>query len=93
MSVDRDELIKQVRTGSYLPQAILGVEISKENGKYRLLGIPTLLIKINLVTKKVNTPHRLQEKHNQYQNAKLLFCRSIMQDRPPGNFLQSMKYT
>jgi RNA-directed DNA polymerase len=42
MSVDRDELIQQVRTGSYLPQAILGVEIPKGNGKYRLLGIPTV---------------------------------------------------
>jgi len=42
MSIDRDELITQVQTGNYLPQAILGVEIPKGNGKVRLLGIPTV---------------------------------------------------
>jgi group II intron reverse transcriptase/maturase len=42
MSIDRDELTKCVRSGKYLPQAILGVEIPKGNGKMRLLGIPTV---------------------------------------------------
>jgi len=42
MSVNRDELIAQVQSGKYLPQAILGVEIPKGNGKMRLLGIPTV---------------------------------------------------
>ena len=42
MSIDKEVLTKQVRSGKYLPQAILGVEIPKENGKTRLLGIPTV---------------------------------------------------
>ena len=42
MSIDKEELTEKVRSGKYLPQAILGVEISKGNGKMRLLGIPTV---------------------------------------------------
>jgi len=42
MSIDKEELSQIVRSGEYLPQAILGVEIPKGNGKMRLLGIPTV---------------------------------------------------
>lgn len=42
MSIDKEELTAKVRSGAYLPQAILGVEIPKGNGKSRLLGIPTV---------------------------------------------------
>jgi group II intron reverse transcriptase/maturase len=42
MSIDKEELTARVRSGKYLPQAILGVEISKGEGKTRLLGIPTV---------------------------------------------------
>ncbi|MDQ2180870.1 reverse transcriptase domain-containing protein, partial [Marinifilum sp. D714] len=42
MSINRDELTEKVRSGKYLPHAILGVEIPKGNGKKRLLGIPTV---------------------------------------------------
>jgi group II intron reverse transcriptase/maturase len=51
ISVNRDELTGKVRSGKYLPHAILGVEIGfaelvnsvpKGNGKMRLLGIPTV---------------------------------------------------
>ena len=42
MSIDKEVLTQKVRSKKYLPQAILGVEISKGNGKTRLLGIPTV---------------------------------------------------
>ena len=42
MSIDKEELTEKVRSGKYLPQPILGVEISKGGGKTRLLGIPTV---------------------------------------------------
>jgi len=42
LSIDKEELATRVRTGKYLPQPILGVEIPKGNGKARLLGIPTV---------------------------------------------------
>jgi group II intron reverse transcriptase/maturase len=42
MSIDKEELTAKVRSGKYLPQPILGVEIPKGNGKTRLLGIPTV---------------------------------------------------
>ena len=35
------QLLEAIRQGNYLPQAILGVEIPKGNGKTRLLGGPT----------------------------------------------------
>ena len=40
--IDKEELTAKVRSGRYLPQPILGVEIPKGNGKTRLLGIPTV---------------------------------------------------
>jgi group II intron reverse transcriptase/maturase len=42
MAINREELKTKVHSGKYLPQAILGVEIPKGNGKMRLLGIPTV---------------------------------------------------
>jgi len=35
------QLLEAIRQGNYQPQAILGVEIPKGNGKTRLLGVPT----------------------------------------------------
>lgn len=42
LAIDKKELTATVRSGKYLPQAILGVEIPKGKGKTRLLGIPTV---------------------------------------------------
>jgi len=42
LAIDKEELTNIVLSGKYLPQAILGVEIPKGNGRMRLLGIPTV---------------------------------------------------
>lgn len=39
--IKKDQLLEEVKQGNYMPQAILGVEIPKANGKIRLLGVPT----------------------------------------------------
>jgi group II intron reverse transcriptase/maturase len=39
----REQIGSAMLTGSYQPQAILGAEIPKDNGKIRLLGIPTVI--------------------------------------------------
>ena len=41
LDMHREEIEEQIRSCSYLPQAIRGKEIPKKNGKSRLLGIPT----------------------------------------------------
>lgn len=39
---NREKIALDCANGTYLPQAILGVEIPKSNGTIRLLGIPTV---------------------------------------------------
>lgn len=43
---NKDELRKRIRTRKYQPQAALRVEIPKENGKMRKLGIPTVVDRV-----------------------------------------------
>ncbi len=38
--------IEQIRSGTYQVNPILGVEIPKDNGKKRLLGIPTVVDRV-----------------------------------------------
>jgi group II intron reverse transcriptase/maturase len=40
---NREALSEEMRQGSYIPQPIRGKEIPKQNGKKRLLGIPTVV--------------------------------------------------
>jgi group II intron reverse transcriptase/maturase len=42
LTKNRMQIESDIRNGKYLPQAILGVEIPKDKGKVRLLGVPTV---------------------------------------------------
>jgi group II intron reverse transcriptase/maturase len=46
LSKNREQIESDIRSGKYLPQPILGVEIPKSNGKTRLLGVPTVTDRI-----------------------------------------------
>ena len=43
LKVNRDKIAAAMVNGTYFPQPILGVEILKDNGKIRLLGVPTVI--------------------------------------------------
>ncbi len=80
MSIDKDVLTQKVRSKKYLPQAILGVEIPKGNGKTRLLGIPTV------------TDRMLQQAVLQVINARFEFefCDSSFGFRPNKSLHQAV---
>ena len=43
LKLHRDAIGTAIRTGSYISQPILGVEIPKDDGKQRLLGVPSVV--------------------------------------------------
>lgn len=43
LNLHKDELLEQLLSGKYRPNAVRRVEIQKENGKMRQLGIPTVV--------------------------------------------------
>ena len=43
MQLHREELIASIENGTYQPQTVRGIEISKISGGKRLLGIPTVI--------------------------------------------------
>jgi group II intron reverse transcriptase/maturase len=43
LSTNREALVNQIRNQTYIPQPIKGKEIPKGNGKFRTLGIPTVV--------------------------------------------------
>jgi group II intron reverse transcriptase/maturase len=46
LKINRERIEQSLLSGTYLPQAILGVAIPKSNGKARLLGVPTVVDRV-----------------------------------------------
>ena len=46
LKYNREELRKSIRDGKYCPKPVRQVEIPKDNGKKRQLGVPTLVDRV-----------------------------------------------
>lgn len=68
LKANQDCLTTAIVSGQYLPQFILGVEIPKENGKTRLLGIPTVVDRVlqQAVHQVISPPFELEFKEHSY---------------------------
>jgi RNA-directed DNA polymerase len=65
---NRDKIMTGIVNGNYLPPPILGVEIPKGNGKFRLLGIPTVTDRLlqQAVSQVVGSSFELDFKEHSY---------------------------
>ncbi len=46
LSENRERIAQDIRQNTYLPSPILGLEVPKDNGRKRLLGIPTVMDRV-----------------------------------------------
>jgi RNA-directed DNA polymerase len=77
---NREGLMERIRQGDYIPQPIRGKEISKGNGKMRLLGIPTVIDRMlqQAVSRVIMPQHEY------------MFSRYSYGFRPERNFFQAV---
>jgi len=68
LKLNRDKIATAVCAGKYVPQPILGVAIPKNNGKKRLLGIPTVTDRLlqQAVSQVIGSPFELEFKAHSY---------------------------